>query len=791
MTMGTVTVRAQHELSAITATGNTTPHTVEFQNTETGLVTTGNVSVGKELTVSGNVAVDTDTLFVDSVNDRVGVGTATPVYNLDVNGEIQIRGQGLVYHANETSDSETPRYFLQFNKTLDASYPMLCNRAPNGDVVIATGTSSGGGDVERMRFGGSDGTITMDVGRGDVYFENNSNDNASGNGITLRTPTNPGSTGSIFAVRSSGNGCRLWVGQDVTAVASDSVFCAGQNAYAVGSEDDRSTYNFIVKANGDTGIGTTSPGARLHVYDGAGTVASEMILGPSAATDTAGMVKYFHGDGSGTGYMIMGNWGDNLSTGTGLVVKKGGDVGIGVTDPVGVNGGQRIEGSSSGGFEYIATRSQSTVGDGSFIGAYLFKNNDAGGTPAHYAGMSAKATGTGGNMILYFHAARENYETGTSNMILDQNGRLEVGGNRLLVGTGGKLGLTINDGDGNANLTFNHADRLPDQNGSAGRIDCGVDGTAGYMRLRVKNSVTGGTTVSLPECLRIEEGFVRAYSELHVDGNVGIGTNSPYAKLHVVGNSGSISSGTHYGFQYNTTIASYTGVHNGISIYGSDDIVAGNWVLSHAGTMGSSDERIKKEIVDVEDGQALSTLRLLKPKQYKYRDDVKRGTEPVWGFIAQEVADTIPYATQKRTECIPNIYETVNVSASNVITFTNFNTINLESNTTSRLKLYDSKKNEHMVKLVSILGEHIIQVEEDLTNWTGSFDESNTEGNQIFVYGEEVNDFHFLNKNAIWTIATAALQEVDRQLQAEQVKVATLETQLTSVLARLDALESA
>ena len=52
MTMGTVTVRAQHELSAITATGNTTPHTVEFQNATTGLVTTGNVSVGKDLTVT-------------------------------------------------------------------------------------------------------------------------------------------------------------------------------------------------------------------------------------------------------------------------------------------------------------------------------------------------------------------------------------------------------------------------------------------------------------------------------------------------------------------------------------------------------------------------------------------------------------------------------------------------------------------------------------------------------------------------------------------------------------------
>jgi hypothetical protein len=37
----------------------------------------------------------------------------------------------------------------------------------------------------------------------------------------------------------------------------------------------------------------------------------------------------------------------------------------------------------------------------------------------------------------------------------------------------------------------------------------------------------------------------------------------------------------------------------------------------------------------------------------------------------------------------------------------------------------------------------------------------------------------------------SALQEVDRQLQAEKVKVATLETQLTDVLARLSSLESA
>jgi ubiquinone biosynthesis protein UbiJ len=44
-------------------------------------------------------------------------------------------------------------------------------------------------------------------------------------------------------------------------------------------------------------------------------------------------------------------------------------------------------------------------------------------------------------------------------------------------------------------------------------------------------------------------------------------------------------------------------------------------------------------------------------------------------------------------------------------------------------------------------------------------------GTQLFVYGQEVNDFVFLKKDAIWTVATSALQEVDRQLQAEKAGV--------------------
>ena len=68
----------------------------------------------------------------------------------------------------------------------------------------------------------------------------------------------------------------------------------------------------------------------------------------------------------------------------------------------------------------------------------------------------------------------------------------------------------------------------------------------------------------------------------------------------------------------------------------------------------------------------------------------------------------------------------------------------------------------------------------------------------VVLTGQYVNNLKILDKNAIWTVAAAATQEIDRQQQADKVRIAeletkveTLETQLTSVLARLTALENA
>jgi hypothetical protein len=408
--------------------------------------------------------------------------------------------------------------------------------------------------------------------------------------------------------------------------------------------------------------------------------------------------------------------------------------------------------------------------------------------------------------------------------------------------------------------------------------------TAGYSYLfngPRPGTTTGGAVHFINGSGRSDDGGVSTYTirndsgnlrlgsasfSTSLEGNVGIGTWSPQFPLHVVGTSTSSLTASYDVRWFHPTHGIYD-VYSGaggqpltwggISIYADNDIVSRDHITTHNGIIVASDIRIKKNIVDADDTECLETLRLLKPKKYQYRDTVAKGEEPVWGFIAQEVRDTLPHATQLRKDVLPNIYELANVSQSNVITFVNFNTSNLESNATTLIRTKGIDGGEHDIHLVEVIDEHTIRVEEDLSAWSGSVDETGnviTEittttltpeeyealedkvgcvanisgyqnanvvisieeyngledttgyeevienytktttiypGTQLFVYGQEVDDFIFVKKEAIWTVATAALQEVDRQLQAEKTKVATLELQLASVLTRLDALESA
>ena len=203
-----------------------------------------------------------------------------------------------------------------------------------------------------------------------------------------------------------------------------------------------------------------------------------------------------------------------------------------------------------------------------------------------------------------------------------------------------------------------------------------------------------------------------------------------------------------------------------------------------------SDKRIKTNIQTIDDASALEKLRLLNPCTYEYIDKLERGTDIVEGFIAQEVREVIPAAIKYTTYEIPNIYKvsthSVDASGNHFFTIPDYDTATLEldpsGNIFTGLMVYDINHISYgSINIIKVVSSTVLQVElldkQDLPE-------------DVFVYGQFISNILILDKDKIFTVATAAMQEIDRQLQADKAKTATMESQVADLLARVTALEN-
>ena len=177
-------------LDQIVNIGNVTSNTVQFTNATTGFVTTTNVEVGGELTVSGNVTVDTDTFHVDTATNRVGIGTTTPGRFLEVytgNGTVPgirlRRGAGSSYtdlhhvgvNVPSSGDLEGLAIITSDGNATTQEVMRICG---NGRVGIGTNnpytpfeiyTDVGGNSGGGMRIHHVTGSPRLDFVRGGSY----------------------------------------------------------------------------------------------------------------------------------------------------------------------------------------------------------------------------------------------------------------------------------------------------------------------------------------------------------------------------------------------------------------------------------------------------------------------------------------------------------------------------------------------------------------------------------------------------------------------------------------------
>jgi enhancing lycopene biosynthesis protein 2 len=614
---------------------------------------------------------------------NVGIGTTTPAYKLDVNGDSRITGDMIV------DNGETSTITVYGNDgTTDNK----------NNIIIKAGASNG-----------VDGTM-------ENYIEHQWYPGSSANPNYYRAGIQRG--GEEFI-----------------------------NRYAIESENGE---HLSILSNGNVGFTRLDP---TYTVDINGTLRAS---GATTLETTLGVA----------GTASITNTTTSTSSSSGALVVSGG---VGVNENLNIGGRMTVNGNLIDN-TLIGLKTTDSIGR-----IFNFLNSD---NSKRY-GM--RFTSVSGDLII------NNDSITTNNSNYDGKLYLQSQNDVLL----GKLAEVVVKNDGKVGIgTTNPLYKLD------------VSGT--LRATGITDIIEDKESTAPDQGALVVSGGVGIAKNLNVNGSVGIGTTTSAYKLDVNGTTklnGSLSifNGVNSAFdifgdsgplsvikQYNDlvlrrsngqTTQMYIKNENGnvylspagndLTSYASTKLFVGGSIHATGSITGNSDYRIKNNIIDISDDSALTTFRKIQPKIYEYIDKEERGHHKVYGFIAQEVGEILPNAIRKVKNIVPDYYRTVDFDVSYTTdlsgritnsTLTIEHDISYTIDIGNNVKLYIQTTNGSEVSLTE-LATRI-----DDTHFSIQSDQIK-DVSSVFLYGKEVDDFHTLNKDPIWTVTTAALQEVDRNVE--------------------------
>jgi hypothetical protein len=358
---------------------------------------------GSSTIAINNNANNTNLLLINNSTGNVGIGISSPAYKLDVNGETRL-GKLITTWSNSPISPSAVMYsesgyntVFAGNGQFSTSYLALMTTGNmsymGGNVGIGTISPSAslqivGSFSQQIRFGTSTSVYTnLSMGTGYCVFDAINGEagagafdfrddgvrrmfiDASGNvGIGSGSPSSKlevsgdayvsgqfsqgvsiaskiANYGAEF--RSNGSSAQIFFGRSGDSVGSGAIGADASNVFAIWSVPSFSRL-LVVNQNGNVGIGTTSPGAKLDVNGASGEVLRVSMTNTYVA-NAGPKLSFWNGSSEELGFVRgvfnetnQGNRGnllfgtrtsDALGAETKMIILHNGNVGIGTTSP--------------------------------------------------------------------------------------------------------------------------------------------------------------------------------------------------------------------------------------------------------------------------------------------------------------------------------------------------------------------------------------------------------------------------------------------------------------------------